>query len=407
MVNSAFVGEPPATEDDLNIVRGILRMYGLGNVDPSLGLTFSIQRPENPPDESKKPEILAGMIIVILAIVVPTIARIIIRIKGARTQFGPDDWTIICAACLAVSYPCICIAMLAETGAGRHTYESTYEEYSLYMYYLTVCKIIFYVAVGLIKVSITLFVRRLADRASKAWKLFADIFLGTVVIYILLAIFWFIFSCRPIGSMWNKKFAGSLKEPPVCVDSVFQNKFLSSMHVAQSIVLLLAPIIILWYVKINKGKKARLFFIWLVGGTTVLGGLLQQTMITISNDSCWQYTSALRWTVMDLTFGTLAASLPVLDSAIMGTWSSIKTKIGTSGSHSRSRTQGWTDLENDTRHTTTIRRGSEVDSDSIENIMGKDKGGGMEMGILQTHEVQLSYDSDREPKNPHVIGVGK
>jgi uncharacterized membrane protein YhaH (DUF805 family) len=79
--------------------------------------------------------------------------------------------------------------MLAQTGAGRHTYESTYEEYNLYMYYLTVCKIIFYVAVGLIKVSITLFVRRLADRASKAWKLFADIFLVTVVAYILLAIF--------------------------------------------------------------------------------------------------------------------------------------------------------------------------------------------------------------------------
>lgn len=98
MVNSAFVGEPPATEDDLNIVRGILRMYGLGNVDPSLGLTFSIQRPKNPPDESKQPGILAGMIIVILAIVVPTVARIIIRLRGSRTQFGPDDWAIICAA---------------------------------------------------------------------------------------------------------------------------------------------------------------------------------------------------------------------------------------------------------------------------------------------------------------------
>lgn len=90
---------------------------------------------------------------------------------------------------MAVSYPCIVIAMLAETGAGRHTYESTYEEYNLYFYYLSVCRIIFYVSVGLIKVSITLFVRRLADRASKKWRLFADIFLGTVVIYILLAIF--------------------------------------------------------------------------------------------------------------------------------------------------------------------------------------------------------------------------
>ncbi|KAF5599147.1 integral membrane protein [Fusarium pseudocircinatum] len=376
MANSAFVGEPPATEDDFYIVRGILRTYGLNNLNASAGLVFSIQRPENSPDESKKPAILAGMILVILAIVIPTVVRVIIRLKGARTQFGADDLAIIAAASLAVSYPCIVIAMLAQTAAGRHTYESTYEEYNLYFYYLSVCRIIFYVSVGLIKVSITLFVRRLADRASKKWRLFADIFLGTVVIYILLSIF-------------------------LCVDTGLQNKFLSSMHVAQSIVLLLAPIIILWYVKINTAKKARLFFIWLVGGTTVLGGLLQQTMVTITNDSCWQFTSAMRWTVLDLTFGTLTASLPVLDAAIMGTWSSIKTKIGTSGSHSRSRTQGWTDLEHDTRNTTTVRRATAGDSDSIENIISGNKGGVVEMGILRTDEVELTYDSDPGMKNYH------
>ncbi|KAI1068730.1 hypothetical protein NW752_008124 [Fusarium irregulare] len=400
MSQSAFVGSPPATEDDERIVRGVLRMYGMANANVSQGLFFSIQRPENPPDETKVPSILAGMIIVILAIVVPTVARVMIRLKGSRTQFGLDDWAIICAASLATVYPILVIAMLFQTGAGRHTYESSYEQYNLYMYYLTVCKIIFYVAVGLIKVSITLFVRRLADRASKKWRLFADFFLGTVIIYILLAIFWMLFSCQPLGSMWNKKYAGSLEEAPVCVDSIFQNKFLSSMHVAQNIVLLFAPIVILWYVKINKSKKARLFFIWLVGGTTVLGGLLQQTMITITNDSCWQFTSAMRWTVMDLTFGTLAASLPVLDAAIMGTWSSLKTKIGASGSHSRSRTQGWTDLEHDTRNTTTVRRASVEDSESIENIMGKDKG--MEMGILRTDEVQLTYDEESTSRGFHA-----
>lgn len=103
---------------------------------------------------------------------------------------------------------------------------------------------------------------------------------------------------------------------------------------------------------------------------------------------------------MDLTFGTLAASLPVLDAAIMGTWSSLKTKIGASGSHSRSRTQGWTDLEHDTRNTTTVRRASVEDSESIENIMGKDKG--MEMGILRTDEVQLTYDEESTSRGFHA-----
>lgn len=98
MTASAFVGSPPATEDDLHIVKGVLRMYGLENFNASLGLSFSIQRPENPPIEKKVPEILTGMIIVILAIVLPTAARVIIRLRGARTRFGADDWAIICAA---------------------------------------------------------------------------------------------------------------------------------------------------------------------------------------------------------------------------------------------------------------------------------------------------------------------
>ena len=98
MSQSAFVGSPPATQDDERIVRGVLRMYGMANANVSQGLFFSIQRPENPPDETKVPSILAGMIIVILAIVVPTVARVMIRLKGSRTQFGLDDWAIICAA---------------------------------------------------------------------------------------------------------------------------------------------------------------------------------------------------------------------------------------------------------------------------------------------------------------------
>lgn len=86
----------------------------------------------------------------------------------------------------------------------------------------------------------------------------------------------------------------------------------------------------------------------------------------------------------------------------MGTWTSIKTKIGTSGFHSRSRTQGWTDLEHDTRNTTTIRRVTAGDSDSIENIISGNKGGVVEMGISRTDEVELTYDSDPGMKNYHV-----
>lgn len=41
------------------------------------------------------------------------------------------------------------------------------------------------------------------------------------------------FTCNPIQFAWDKKFGGSLDKPPVCIDTGLQNKFLSSMHVAQ------------------------------------------------------------------------------------------------------------------------------------------------------------------------------
>ncbi|KAF7557622.1 hypothetical protein G7Z17_g560 [Cylindrodendrum hubeiense] len=360
---SALIGNPPATLDDFYIIRGMLRVYGLNNVNASLGYLYAIPKPADPPNESKQVGIIVGMVIVILAIVVPTLARVAVRLKANQTRFGSDDWATIIAA----------------TGAGRHTYENTYEQYNRYFYYLAVCKIIFYVSVGLIKVSITLFVRRLADRASKKWKVFADIFLATVVIYLLLAIFWTVFTCKPLGSAWDKKFAGSLDEPP-------------------GILLLAAPIIILWHVKIDLSKKARLFFIWLVGGTTVIGGLLQQTSVTITNDTFWQFTSVLRWTVLDLTLGTLTVSLPVLDAAIMGAWNTAKSKLGTSGSNSRSRTQGWTDIE---RSTTTVIPGKHGDdTESMENII-RGHGDGVELGIIRTDEVSLTYENGRRPRTGH------
>jgi hypothetical protein len=56
-----------------------------------------------------------------------------------------------------------------------------------------VCKYIFYPAVGLTKISIALFVRRIADRASKPWRILADIFIGTVVAFIIASVFWNLF----------------------------------------------------------------------------------------------------------------------------------------------------------------------------------------------------------------------
>lgn len=105
-LSSAFVGQPPANQADYDIIRGIYRTFGIADsaADPSLGYKFAPVRPEDGGHQSKQGAMIAGMAIVILAILVPTAARIWIKISGCHTKFGLEDWVIIAAAVSALSH---------------------------------------------------------------------------------------------------------------------------------------------------------------------------------------------------------------------------------------------------------------------------------------------------------------
>jgi hypothetical protein len=180
---------------------------------------------------------------------------------------------------------------------------------------------------------------------------------------------------------------------------------LSIIHVATGAILLSAPIIILWKVQINTAKKIRLFFIWLVGGTTVVGGLLQQTAVVISNDATWQFTSVIRWTCLDLVLGCLTASLPVLDTAIMGAWSTATSRIGgtTLGSKNGTTIDWQTKSNIGTSRRTIAERSPKEFSESNEDIISKDSKGGIELNIRRTDEISFVYETssdDLEASSP-------
>lgn len=95
---SAKIGKPPNNARDFNIIRGLYRQFGVNTIDPSLGYAFAAKEPANAVHESKQSAIIAGMVIVLLAIIIPTGARLWVRSRGAQTKFGWDDWIIIVAA---------------------------------------------------------------------------------------------------------------------------------------------------------------------------------------------------------------------------------------------------------------------------------------------------------------------
>jgi len=95
---SAPFGQPPNTEDDYFVIKGLFRMYGLQSIDPHAGFVLALQPPPGYVFESQVSSIVAGMIFVTLAMIVPTTTRLVLRGRKASVlRFGLDDWTILLA----------------------------------------------------------------------------------------------------------------------------------------------------------------------------------------------------------------------------------------------------------------------------------------------------------------------
>ncbi|POS77820.1 hypothetical protein DHEL01_v203795 [Diaporthe helianthi] len=376
--SSAILGNPPNNQDDFFIVRGIFRSSGLFSANASRGWITVPEEPAGYVYETKQPGTIAGMVVVILLISIVTATRLALRYYSAKMVFGADDWVILAAASIAVTYPILQILMVVQGGAGHHVWEVTYEQYNIYAYYGRVCQILFYIAVGMIKISITLFIRRIVDCMSRFWTIITDLFLALLVAYVLLAIFWQVLLCSPPRASWDRWYAGSLDAPASCLDNTLSVRSLRIAHLVLGVLLLLTPVVILWNVRMRWQKKARLFLIWATGALSVIGGLLQQLQ-SISSDSTWSYTDILVWTCLDLCMGTTTASLPVMDGWLFGSWGA--TVNGGASSAGAAHAQGSVA----TVGSSAFRRPAVSGSTSQENF------------IRVHHEVELTYTPTRSP----------
>ncbi|TLS25319.1 hypothetical protein PpBr36_07326 [Pyricularia pennisetigena] len=348
---SAFCGQPPNTQADLHIIKGFFRIFDVPEtVSPAM-----VWHPAPPGyvRNEKQASIIAGMAVSMVIIFGITTARILARICGEHTVFGLDDYAIIPAAALALLYPVLQLLAVVKGGGGRHSWDNTYENISQFFFYLDTCTKVYYADMALLKISITIFVRRLANHASSRWRIAADVYIITVVGHLIAGVLVNSLRCDPPRAGWDMEFSGSLEPPARCHE--FHPIFITlhTVHVVQSMTLLMAPVVILWKVQMDTGKKIRLFVIWLVGALSVLGGLLQYLLAPVGEyDIFMAYTTTLQWTMLDLTMGVIAASLPVLDSVLIGGWrratsrivklcrKSSSSRLGTGDPGTSSRTSG-------------------------------------------------------------------
>ena len=121
---SAIVGQPPLTADDTLIVHGWQVLMGMGQKDPSLGLTVAARPPPpGQPHTSNTKDIAVGCAISMVLMTLFTGTRLLIRGTNKTLVWGMDDWTILFGTVGLPSSPYDPISSLSP-GSLRHPYQS-------------------------------------------------------------------------------------------------------------------------------------------------------------------------------------------------------------------------------------------------------------------------------------------
>lgn len=153
--------------------------------------------------------------------------------------------------------------------------------------------VIFFVSVGLIKVSICLFHRRLLSQTSRVWDILNNAFLALLAAFVVVSAFTHGFRCDPPAAAFDLLERGRVDQPAQCgawIDTV--RIVLSVVHVVMDFVLLLPPIYVLWKVRMPRTTKIRLFVVFSLGTISCLGAIMRSiSQATMTLDATCEFPS--------------------------------------------------------------------------------------------------------------------
>ena len=186
--------------------------------------------------------------------------------------------------------------------------------------------IVFWMAVGLIKMSIVFFNRRLTGLTSRRWMIAHYVFLALVVCFMMTALFAELFQCTgPINLKFSVLALGRHHTGRKCRDGNKLGYGLAIVHSTFDFALLTVPLIVLYQMRMSVGKKIRLGFLFSIGSLSCIGSIMRQIIqarIYTDLDIAWTFREELAWIIIDILFGIVAASLPVLNAALPKRWRS-------------------------------------------------------------------------------------
>ena len=127
----------------------------------------------------------------------------------------------------------------------------------------------------MIKISITLFNRRLTGLTSRRWMMAHYTFLFLLICYIIITLFLEMFKCHPAASHYSLIRIGQVENSVQCLQFSDIGIALSAVHVAFDFALLSVPLIILYKIKMNLAKKIRLAILFSIGSVSCIASAMR------------------------------------------------------------------------------------------------------------------------------------
>ncbi|GFN15926.1 hypothetical protein AtubIFM55763_007035 [Aspergillus tubingensis] len=277
------------------------------------------------PDVSQGPQILAATSITTAFALLTVLARMYVRVFFIR-NVGPDDYVMVLTMALSLGGFAVIIPEVIY-GAGRHTvYVENTASIATHLNFAT--QGIYMWAIGLVKISIGLFLLRFAPR--RGYKIFIWVVMVVMLLYTIICFLTLMFECKDIRSIWDENVKSQCFTSSQLLKLSYTN---TGLNILTDLIFAILPAIMLRHLQVNRRVKASLVCILGLGIFACAAAIVKLSVLPNygrTGDLLWDYSTLTIWVVVESNMGIIAGSLPTLKPLF-------KQFLGTYGSQTKTR----------------------------------------------------------------------
>ncbi|EIT72321.1 hypothetical protein AO1008_11557 [Aspergillus oryzae 100-8] len=263
--------------------------------------------PSDDGDVSRATMVTVPTIATTIIALILTLLRLYVRRYMIR-MLSWDDWFNVFAMLTQLVVLGLVLGATSY-GFGRHVKYVGHDHATYSMKLLRICEFLLIFTTVFLKISISLFLKRLF-LTSKKWRVFFWCFIAFNTITSVLDAAVIFPQCTPVELNWDKSVEGHCwSANAIDAIGITQGAIAASTDFALSIL----PIVFLWNIKLPKRVKVGICGIMALGfasGAFAIARTVLVPSLMTTEDPTWDLVDLFMWAVLEATFGIIAAAAP-------------------------------------------------------------------------------------------------